>query len=283
MTVCATPCTAPFMGAALGFALVRPVYEAFWAFSAMGLGMALPYALLSRFPGLLRYVPKPGRWMEQLKCFFGFLLLAPVIYMSEILGQQKGLPAVVALYYFLLLLGLTVWLIGALSSEAGGKKFALKKTLALLALCLGMFLIVRVIIITPAPQAGGSDAVSQQSGVRWQKYSQEAFDEARMEGKRIFINFTAAWCTTCKVNDIVAFRDPQVIAALNDRSIVALKADWTSYDPMVTEALSRYNRNSIPLYVYYGGNEVGALSGPDPLILPEVITPRIVLDVLNDK
>ena len=283
MTVCATPCTAPFMGAALGFALVRPVYEAFWVFSAMGLGMALPYALLSRFPGLLHYVPKPGRWMEQLKSFFGFLLLAPVIYMSEILGQQKGLPAVAALYYFLLLLGLTVWLIGTLSSEAGSKKFALKKTLALLVLCLGMFLIVRTIIIAPAPQAGGSNAVSQQSGVRWQQYSQEAFDKARMEGKTIFINFTAAWCTTCKVNDIVAFRDPQVIAALNDRSIVALKADWTSYDPTVTEALSRYNRNSIPLYVYYGGNEVGALSGPDPLILPEVITPRIVLDVLNDK
>ncbi len=283
MTVCATPCTAPFMGAALGFALVRPVYEAFWVFSAMGIGMALPYALLSRFPGMLRYVPKPGRWMEQLKCFFGFLLLAPVIYMSEILGQQKGISAVISLYYFLLLLGLTIWLMGALSSNAGRKNFVLKRGLVLLLLCLGMFLIVRTIVIAPVPQTGGPDAVLQQSGVRWQKYSQEAVDKARLEGKRIFINFTAAWCTTCKVNDIVAFRDPQVIAALNDPSIVALKADWTSYDPMVTEALSRYNRNSIPLYIYHAGNEKGVLLDTDPVILPEVITPKIVLDALNDK
>ncbi len=279
MTVCATPCTAPFMGAALGFALVRPFYEAFWVFSAMGLGMAFPYALLSRYPGLLKYVPKPGLWMERFKFFFGFVLLLPVIYMSDIFAQQNGTPAVIALYYFLLFLGLSVWLFGIFQSAAQKKRSAVRKVFVLLPACVGLWIILGAVLV---PQQGVSgSAAAQPSAVHWQKYSQEAFDQALNEEKEVFINFTAAWCMTCKVNDLVAFRNSQVAAALNKDSVIAFKADWTNYDAQVTKALNRYDRNSIPLYVYYPAGKDGARQ--EPTILPEVITPSMVLDVVAGK
>ena len=275
-TVVATPCTAPFMGTALSFALSRSAFEAFVVFSCLGLGMAFPVVVLSRFPKLLKSIPKPGPWMNTMKVILGFLLLSSVIWLVWVLGLQKGISAVISLLAAFLSLSLGLYFYGR--SQISGKKYFLVIYNAFLLIIIALmaaWYAVRQPVAAPAFSTTEPTAAESSSSLSWQKYSPQLLEQL-IEGDRpVFFDFNAAWCLSCQVNDRVALNDQRVIAAFAEYQIVPVKADWTNNDPDITAALAAYGRNSIPLYVLYPG------AGAEPVFLPEIITPGIVLDFLQ--
>lgn len=272
-TVVATPCTAPFMGSALGFSLSQPDWVAMLIFTALGLGMATPYLVLSASPALLRLVPKPGAWMESLKHIMGFLLMAAVIWLAWVLGMQAGPNAVAMLLITLLLLGVGAWIYGRwghFGASRRGLASLLAATMLVIALAMGL----TGVGATAAPVQAYQNA--QKGSIAWQPYSRDRVEQLRDQGKPVFIDFTAAWCLSCQVNEQVAFSSDVVRRKFRELGISAFKADWTSGDESITQALAEFGRNSVPLYVVYTP-DVSA----DPIILPEIITPNIVLEALS--
>ncbi|APF19250.1 cytochrome c biogenesis protein transmembrane region [Caldithrix abyssi DSM 13497] len=273
-TVVATPCTAPFMGGALGFALTQPAYVSLLIFTFLGLGMAFPFALVTSIPALLKYVPKPGRWMESLKQFMGFLLVATVIWLLWVLSQQVGSLVVILVLFNLLFASIAAWVYGRWGN------LAMKERTRYLAWAIALILLVLsngYVLANYHKYAATPDAMSaSKDGIQWQPYSDERLNQLLAEGKPVFIDFTASWCLSCQVNEKVAFSSEEVQNKFKELGVVALKADWTSRDPEITRALSRFGRQSVPLYLLYSGK-----AGQKPQILPEVLTPGIVLDALE--
>lgn len=269
-TVVATPCTAPFMGTALGFAISQPAVTVFLVFTFLGLGMALPYLFLSAFPHYLKWIPKPGAWMSTLKVFLGFVLMGSVIWLIWVLGLQKGIHSVGLFMSGLLLISLGCWTIGLIQNEQATWRKILGTSFA--------FVTAVLLIATAAwgpVQTSGSSVSKEQGGILWQDFSQELVDDLLAQKKTVFIDFTAAWCLTCQVNDRLVFSDKQVQAAFKEFGVEAVKADWTNKDDAITRALDAYGKNSIPLYVLYH-------AGSDrPDILPELITPGLVIKKLR--
>jgi thiol:disulfide interchange protein len=273
-TIVATPCTAPFMGTALSFALSRSALDSFLVFTFLGLGLALPVVVLSRFPKLLKAIPKPGLWMNTLKAVLGFILMASVIWLVWVFGLQKGIGAVIALLSAFLFLSIGLYFYG--QTQAAIKTSLLKIVSVVIFIITGLIcalLAVRSSAVVPIAAEGTMS--SENSGIVWQSYSPELFEQLKQGERPVFLDFTAAWCLSCQVNDRVALSDQRVIKGFRDYGIVAVKADWTNNDPAITAALASYGRNSIPLYVLYPGK------GKEPVFLPEIITPGIVLDFLQ--
>lgn len=269
-TVVATPCTAPFMGTALGFALAQPVPVAFLVFTFLGLGMAAPYLFLSAFPRFLKWIPKPGGWMIGLKTFLGFVLAASVIWLVWVLGLQRGIHAVGLFLSGLLFLGMGSWVVGLIQQDR--MKWFHMVSLAVFFI-LGLMLAAAAAFV---PVAGPTGSVENaRNGIFWQKFSDERVEEAIKNGGPVFIDFTAAWCLTCQVNDRLVFQDKSVVNAFNEFGVMAFKADWTNHDEAITKALARYGKNSIPLYVFYSG------TSQEPVILPELVTPGSVIEMLK--
>jgi len=273
-TIVATPCTAPFMGSALGFGLSQPAHVALAIFTALGLGMAAPYLLLSFQPALLRFLPRPGAWMESFKQLMGFFMMGTVVVLAWIFGQQAGNDALAFLLGGLVVLGLGGWLYGraVLSTAAPGPR---RLSLAVAALCAGAGLFLGLHQAKAAPRPGVQEPVFE-GVIAWQSYSPEAVQAARTAGRPVFIDFTAAWCLSCQVNERVALRSAGVQQRFRDRGIVAFKADWTLYDERITEALRSFGRSGVPLYVLYAPGQAEAR------LLPEVITPDIVVRALDE-
>lgn len=275
-TVVATPCTAPFMGSALGFSLSQPDWVSWVVFTFLGLGMAAPYVILSASPALLRFVPKPGRWMESLKQLMGFILMATVVWLSWVLSVQAGSTAVVVLLGTLLLLGMGAWVLGrwgTFAASARTKAIAYSVTLILIIGGLGVGLFgIDSFAATPT-EAGSTNA----GEFGWEKFDPQRVEELRASHTPVFVDFTAAWCLSCQVNERVAFSSQEVQQKFRDLGVVTMKADWTSRDESITRALAALGRNSVPLYVLYDGSGATA----PPIILPEIITPGIVLDALD--
>lgn len=273
-TLVATPCTAPFMGSALGFAVTHSPLVALTVFTFLGLGMSSPYLLLSAKPSWLKFVPKPGEWMENLKQFFGFLLLGTAIWLLWVLGLQRGNDMVIEVLFALLLIGIGAWIYGkwgGLDKSRGMRHFAEITFMTLIAV--SAYFIFSDINQHYTPK--GKTISLQKSGISWQKYSKQVFEQALKSDKPVFIDFTAAWCLSCQVNEKVALDIERVKNKFSELGIIAIKADWTSRDDEITQALSAFRRNSVPLYVLYGKDR------KKPLFLPEVITPGIVLDALK--
>jgi thiol:disulfide interchange protein/DsbC/DsbD-like thiol-disulfide interchange protein len=273
-TIVASPCTAPFMGSALGFSITQPAWVSLLVFTFIGLGMSAPYLLISSFPALLRFVPKPGRWMESLKQFMGFLLVATVIWLLWILGLQTGSSVVTLALTALLITALGAWIYGRWGNAA------MPKTRRIIATTAGVMLIAGANIYALANVnrfAVQQSRIAQTAGtIQWEPWSEESVARARLEGRPLFIDFTAAWCITCQTNERVAFGSKAVQDKFRELDIRAFKADWTSRDPAITKALAEYGRNCVPLYVLYSGRP-----GEPPKILPEIITPGIVLGALR--
>jgi len=271
-TIVATPCTAPFMGSALGFALIQPWWIIALIFTALALGMAAPYVVLSAMPSLLRFVPKPGAWMETLKHIMGFLLMATVIWLAWVLGIQAGSNALVFLLGTLLIIAIGAWVMGrwAILSVTTSRR---RMAYIIASICIIGGLVmglggVTASAITPAHAAAADGAIA------WEPFASDRIREVRAEGNPVFIDFTAAWCLSCQVNERVAFSSEQVQQRFTDLGIKPFKADWTSYDEDITRALAQFGRNSVPLYIYYP-------AGADaPIILPEILTPGVVLDAV---
>lgn len=272
-TVVATPCTAPFMGSALGYSLTQPALISLAIFTALGLGMSAPYVILTSTPWLLRFVPKPGRWMETLKHVMGFLLMATVVWLVWVLSIQAGSDSILLLLATLLVLGLCAWILGrwgGYAVEQGKRVTAITAAvaLALASVSLASF------NVTPADSV--ASGMTQADGLTWEPFSPERVTELNGQGRPLLIDFTAAWCLSCKVNERVAFGSLDVQGKLSSLSVVTMKADWTSRDERITKALAEFGRNSVPLYVLYTGK-----TGQSPIVLPELLTPGIVIEALN--
>ena len=279
-TVVATPCTAPFMGSALGFALSQPALVAMLIFTSLGMGMAAPYVVLASSPALMRFVPKPGLWMESLKQFMGFLLMATVIWLAWVLGNQAGVNAVVLLLFVLLFVSVGGWILGRWGSPVKEKHTRLTAQVgaALLILVPLYLFIANLDLFAVTPSANGNPAAAKSAeGIAWQPFSPQLVQDLRSEGKPVFIDFTASWCLSCQVNKKVAFGSEDVQKAFSRLGVNALIADWTSRDETITRALAEFGRNSVPLYVLYSSDP-----NREPIILPELITPGIVLDALKE-
>jgi thiol:disulfide interchange protein/DsbC/DsbD-like thiol-disulfide interchange protein len=261
-SVVATPCTAPFMGAAVGFTVSQGPALALAVFLTLGFGMALPVLLLAFFPALLRRLPKPGAWMETFKQVLAFPLYATVAWLAWVLGAQAGNDAVLALMGGLVLVAMGAWVYGRWA-HAGS---LWQPAVAVL------FTVAGVALAWPGPDTAPGTAVARAGELPWQPWSPEKVSELTAQGRPVFVDFTAAWCVTCQVNKRVALHNEAVIQAFALRDMAALKADWTRQDPRITEALAALGRNAVPVYAIY------APGSATPRLLPEVLTPSLVLD-----
>ena len=264
--VVASPCTAPFMGTALGYALTQPVFVALPVFATLGLGLALPFLLLGFFPALGAWLPKPGRWMETFKQLMAFPLYLTVVWLLWVLGRQTSIDAVALVACGLVLLAFALWLWGATQRNA------LRAVLALLAgfgaLALLAHPAIRISEGRAAATTTGTAGTAQS-----EPYSDARLAELRAQGRMVFVNFTADWCITCKVNEKVVFENAEVRRVLAEKNVAWLTADWTTPDPAITAALERFGRSGVPLYLLYP--PVG-----EPEILPQVLTPDIMVEAV---
>ena len=260
--VIASPCTAPFMGAALGYALAQPPIEALAVFVALGVGMALPYLALAWFPAWQRKLPKPGPWMVWLKQLLAIPLAATVIWLAWVLAQQSGVDAFARLAFVLLLVGTTVWLLRGRQLRRSAQL-----ALALIALVGAVVLAVPLFEEQPLPSKSSSAAATG----AWQPWSQQAVDAHLNEGHAVFVDFTAAWCVSCQANKKLVLERESTIRMFSDRKIVLMRADWTRRDPEITAALQGFGRSGVPVYALYR-------PGKDTLLLPEILTSSILRD-----
>lgn len=271
--VVAAPCTAPFMGPALGFALTQSAVVALLVFLALGSGFAAPFTLLAFSPSLLRRLPKPGAWMDTFRKALAFPMYAAAAWLVWVMAQQtdsaglaRGLAAAV-------ILSLAAWLYGlAQHRAAAGRASRVVVASAVGALAIAVGLVVARPFALP-PHGGGATPIA--GALPSQPWSPEAVAALRAQGRPVFVNFTAAWCVTCQVNERVAFSSPDVAAAFKRAGAVYLVADWTNRDGAIAKALSEQGRIGVPLYLVYD-----AKSGP-PKILPQLLTPQIVIDALR--
>jgi thiol:disulfide interchange protein DsbD len=267
-TVVATPCTAPFMGAAVGFTLAQPAAVSLAIFATLGTGMALPVFALSFFPEAMKRLPKPGPWMETFKQVMAFPLFATVIWLAWVLGNQAGNDATLALLAGLLVLGIGGWVYGRWAHSESFWRIAIAAALAVAGLWLAW----------PGDTAapGQAKAAAAKAGeIPWQPWSPEKLAELRAAGTPVFVDFTAAWCVTCQVNKRVAFNREEVVRAFAAHGVTPLKADWTNHDPRITAALADLGRNALPVYVIYAPGQA------QPRLLPEVLTSSIVIEELS--
>ena len=253
-TVVASPCSAPFMGTALGVALTLPPALTLGVFAALGFGMALPFLVLTALPGLLRRLPRPGPWMETFRQLLAFPLYATVLWLLWVLGRQTDIDRVLAATFGLLLVALAAWLAGR-SRHAPGRVVAA----ALLVAGLGL----------PLALPAGDPAERS-----WEPYSAARLEALRSAGAPVFVNLTADWCITCLANERMALSSERFRTTLKQRGIHYLKGDWTRYDPEITALLSAHGRSGVPLYLYFPPREPAR-------ILPQLLTETIVLSALN--
>ncbi|HLS57656.1 MAG TPA: protein-disulfide reductase DsbD domain-containing protein [Zeimonas sp.] len=267
----ATPCTAPFMGSALGYTLGSSTLEALVVFTAIGVGMAAPYLLLGLFPAWLRWLPRPGRWMETFRQVLAFPMYATAAWLAWVLGQQAGIDAVFALAIGAVLLALGLWLTGRFVQQGSGGRRGVAAALAVAALALGLW------TAWPSSDVGSGAAAPAQAGadaIDWQPWSRERVDDAVARGRAVFVDFTAAWCVSCQANKRLVLERDAIVSAMAQRGVLRLKGDWTQRDPAITAELARFGRNGVPLYLLYRPGE------PRPQVLPELLTMGIVMDAL---
>jgi thiol:disulfide interchange protein/DsbC/DsbD-like thiol-disulfide interchange protein len=275
----ATPCSAPFMGTALGYTLGQSTLEALLVFTAIGIGMALPYLLLGWFPAWQRWLPKPGRWTESLRQFLAFPMYATAAWLAWVLGQQVGIDAVLGLAIGAVLLAMSAWIYGRFVQVASTYRVP-ATTAALLAAAVAVYLAIAPAARDAATGTGrseraGADRAASAGASDWEAWSEQRVNDAIRAGQPVFVDFTAAWCVSCQVNErLVLAREP-VAAEMARRKVLKLRADWTQRDPAITAALAKYGRNGVPLYLMFVPGEAV------PRVLPELLTSGIVLDTLN--
>src|ERR1700730_15892841 len=270
-TILATPCTAPFLGTALGFAFSQSPAIILSMFLAIAAGMSAPYLLLCARPAWLRFLPRPGPWMLHVKQFMGFLLLATLIFLLYVLGVQRGLEGAIWASCFLLIVSIACWMKGAFLSPTSSTraKTIAGVTMSILLVASGVYFIGDKF---NAAKIGPAD--SQLPG-EWQAFTPERLQVELAQGHSVFVDFTAAWCLTCKFNEKSVLESAAVREAFQHHGVVKLKADWTNGDPVITKLLQQFGRPGVPLYVLYPGKS------EEPIVFPELLTKSIILDKLE--
>ena len=251
-TVVATPCSAPFMGVAVGYALSQSVGLTFLVMSFLGFGVAAPYLLLSLKPNWIRKIPKPGEWMIGFKQFLGFLMMGTVLWLIWVYAQLQGIMGLGSILMAVGLISFGLWWWGRSGS--------------LMSKGMAVFFVFGAIFLS-LPQ-------SQKFEV--EKYSATRVEELHQRGQPVFIDFTAAWCLTCQVNKKLVLHQQEIQEAFRLKGVIVMEADWTNSDPEITKALERWGRASVPLYLLYGRDPKA-----DPILLPEILTKEIVLKALK--
>jgi thiol:disulfide interchange protein len=260
-TIVATPCTAPLMGAAIGFALAQPAGITFAVFTALGLGLATPYLLLSFQPAWTRILPRPGAWMEILKQLTAVPLFGTAIWLAWVYGNLhggangQGVDNLARLLWCFLALAIAGWALGKWPASWYSAIAAL--VLAAIGLSIPLY-------------------QSKDTTLVWAPYSQQALDQARAAGHPVFIDFTAAWCLSCQVNERAVLKSADVQHQFSKNNVILLKADWTQYDPEITKQLASVNRSGVPTYVIYPASKNASAD-----VLPELLTKDIVLTALK--
>jgi thiol:disulfide interchange protein/DsbC/DsbD-like thiol-disulfide interchange protein len=258
--VVATPCTAPFMGAALAFALSQPAAVMLAVFLALGLGLALPFLVLAFWPAAQRWLPRPGAWMDTFKQFLAFPMYAAVVWLLWVLAQQAGPDGVALALMGLVLIAFGLWWRNASGASAVGSVAAVAGVVLALGLSSG---------IQPVSASAPAAAATHEA------YSAERLAELRAQNKPVFVNMTASWCISCLVNERVALSRPEVQAAFAKAGIAYLKGDWTREDPAITAVLKAHGRSGVPLYLYY------APGAAEAQVLPQILTPGLVIEAVS--
>ncbi len=256
-TVVASPCSAPFMGTALGFALTQTPIISLLVFAVLGVGMALPFVLLSWIPGLLEKLPAPGPWMQSFRQFLAFPLYASAIWLLWVLGRQTSIDQVALVAIGMLLLAFAAWLGGG-----GAKRWKQAVALLVTVAALG-------IAITPSDTADNNSL--------WEDYSPARLQALRNEGRPVFVNLTAAWCITCLANEKLALSSATFAETLQASNTVYLKGDWTNRNSEITALLKEYGRSGVPLYLHYSAGSISAQ------VLPQLLTEGIVQKALEGE
>jgi thiol:disulfide interchange protein/DsbC/DsbD-like thiol-disulfide interchange protein len=264
-TLLGTSCTAPLLGSVLGYAFTQKAPVVFAVFCTIACGMSLPYFLLTWKPAWMRFLPKPGAWMERLKQFMGFVMLAVVVWLLGVFGQSHGATGSNLLLGFLLVLALCAWCFGHTRS-------LLIRLILALAIAAGW-----KTLLLPALESKSAPApLAVAGGIPWQPFSIDALEKARAEGQAVFVDFTADWCLNCKYNERFVLETDAVRAALKNKKVVTLKADWTNKDPEITAQLKSFGRVGVPAYVLYPLKKESP-----PQLLPEILTQTLLLDALG--
>lgn len=276
-TTLATPCTAPFLAPALGFAFAQGTVVIILIFLTVGLGLAAPYILLSWNPAWLKFLPKPGAWMEKFKIAMGFPMLATVVWLFYIASSSYG-KDIAWLGGFLVTVSLAAWIYGEFV-QRGRRHQTFAAVIALGVLVFGYFAILENELNwrTLRNVTGMSDPAPRSSdSIPWQPWSPAAIAQAQANGQPVLVDFTADWCLTCQVNKQTSIEIPSVRHKLKELRVAALVADYTHFPERITEELQRFGRAGVPLVLVYPGK-----SGANPVALPEVLTPSTVLDALD--
>jgi thiol:disulfide interchange protein/DsbC/DsbD-like thiol-disulfide interchange protein len=253
-TAIASPCTAPFMGASLGYAVGLPALQALLVFAAIGIGMALPYLAASAIPAVARALPRPGPWMVTFRQLMAFPMFATVAWLVWVLGQQSGIDGAGALLALLVLMALAIW---AFTLRSTARTLLATFSVALGALglwAIGPNIINPTALVSATPAAGG-----------WQVWEPGRVDQLTAQGQSVFVDFTAAWCVTCQYNKKTTLLNASVLADIETKKVALLRADWTRRDPAVTAALKQLGRNGVPVYVIYK-------PGRAPVVLSEILS-----------
>jgi thiol:disulfide interchange protein DsbD len=272
--VVATPCAAPFLGAAIGFALVQSAVVAFAVFTALGVGLALPYLLLAFQPAWTRLLPKPGAWMELLKQATAVPIFATVIWLVWVFAQLAGATALIGLLSAFLLVGIAGWVLGRWPAKLPATATAV--------VILVLAIAAPVYAVRTFPPQLSSMAVTENGAARtdhtraWQPFTPDVVAQYQAQGRPVFVDFTADWCLSCQVNERVVLERPDVLSKLQDGKIALVRADWTRHDEDIARALASLGRSSVPTYALYPGTP-----GAPARVLPEVLTTNTVLDALK--
>jgi thiol:disulfide interchange protein len=271
-TLVATPCTAPFMAAAVGEALTQPPVVALSIFAALGIGLALPYVVLSFAPWMRRALPKPGAWMDTLKQIFAFPMYASAAWLLWVLAQQTSALGLGAALAGAILVALAAWAYQKSKSVSfGGRAVALVTAVA--AIVFAVLLPARfasVAAAAPTGSAAKSGAAADSEG--WTPYNAQRVEELKAQGVPLLVNFTASWCLTCLVNERNAFADPAVEQIFRSKGVTLMKGDWTNRDPAITKALGDFGRAGVPLYVVYNSKP----GSTEPVVLPQILSAGVV-------
>ncbi|MGB8029773.1 MAG: thioredoxin family protein [Terracidiphilus sp.] len=269
--VVATPCTAPFMGAAIGYALAQPAAVTFAVFTALALGLASPYVALTLQPAWTRLLPKPGAWMDILKQAVSVPIFGTVIWLAWVIATAYGSALLAALLANFLLLAIAGWFLGRWPA----KRWATSVAVLILAV------VVVACVVAPkefAAEPSSAPVASSSGGAAaagsWQPWSADAVQRALAAGQPVFVDFTASWCLSCQVNERVALDRPEVMQAFAAASVALFRGDWTREDPAITQALTDLGRSGVPVYALYTPGQSA------PQLLPQVLTPGIVTDAL---
>ena len=274
-TLVATPCSAPFMAPAVGAALTQAPFNALCIFAALGVGISLPFVLLSFAPWMRRVLPKPGAWMDTLKQVFAFPVYATAAWLLWVVAQETSPFGLGAALAGSILVALAAWSFQKSRSSAGGGRITVIAT-AVISLLLAILLPVRFADVAAA--APGNSAQARPGVDEWQPYSAARVAELSAAGRPLLVNFTASWCLTCLVNERNAFADAAVQEIFRDKKVTLMKGDWTNRDPAITKALAAFGRAGVPLYVVYNGKP----GATEPLVLPQILTAGVVQSAFAD-